>query len=191
MAHRVAAAAMAVAVVLTALSPWPVAPTSPGPHITDLNVLLPPRMTHSVEYRLQGSGGCFAWYSLSLRSYSSLDPAQLPRSSTFLLTFFLSLICSNLRRPVSWDHHDVLRVQPEYNVSSRCSTSARLISISRYSGRKETVVYATDLHSDITIRCKVIVDAISRIQIFHHAVKIDLDELSTLRIRAFDSEGII
>ncbi|XP_065001003.1 nuclear pore complex protein GP210-like isoform X1 [Musa acuminata AAA Group] len=149
MAHRMAAAAMAVAVVLTALAPWPVAPTSPGPHITDLNVLLPPRMTHSVEYRLQGSGGCFAW---------------------------------------SWDHHDVLRVQPEYNVSSRCSTSARLISISRYSGRKETAVYATDLHSDITIRCKVIIDTISRIQIFHHAVKIDLDELSTLRIRAFDSE---
>lgn len=89
MAHRMAAAAMAVAVVLTALAPWPVAPTSPGPHITDLNVLLPPRMTHSVEYRLQGSGGCFAWYYLSLRSNSSLDPAQPPRSSTLQLIFFL------------------------------------------------------------------------------------------------------
>ncbi|WOL18742.1 nuclear pore complex protein [Canna indica] len=135
--------------VLMVLSARPVAPTSPGPHIADLNVLLPPRMTHPVEYRLQGSDGCFSW---------------------------------------SWDHHDVLRVQPEYNISSRCSTSARLISISRYNGRKETAVYATDLHTGVTIRCKVIIDMISRIQIFHHAVKIDLDELATLHIRAFDSE---
>lgn len=51
-------------------------------------------------------------------------------------------------------------------------------------------MYATDLHTGITIRCKVIIDMISRIQIFHHAVKIDLDELATLHVRAFDSEGI-
>lgn len=89
----------------------------------------------------------------------------------------------------SWDHHDNLSVQPEYNVSSRCSTSARLISIAPYSGRKETSVYATDLHTGATIRCKVFIDKISRIQIFHHAVKIDLDELVTLRIRGFDIEG--
>ncbi|XP_072999237.1 nuclear pore complex protein GP210 [Typha latifolia] len=120
-----------------------------GPHIGDLNVLLPPRMTNPVEYRLQGSDGCFSW---------------------------------------SWDHHDILYVQPEYNVSSQCSTSARLISIAPYIGRKETSVYATDLHSGTTIRCKVFIDKISRIQIFHHSVKIDLDELATLRIRAFDEE---
>lgn len=90
----------------------------------------------------------------------------------------------------SWDHHDILSVQPEYNVSSRCSTSARLISIAPYNGRKETAVYANDLHTGITIRCKVFIDEISRIQIFHHAIKIDLDELATLRIRAFDDEGI-
>lgn len=33
-----------------------------GPHIADVNILLPPRMTHPVEYRLQGSDGCFKWY---------------------------------------------------------------------------------------------------------------------------------
>ncbi|KAI7979351.1 Nuclear pore complex protein GP210 [Camellia lanceoleosa] len=30
-------------------------------HIADVNILLPPKMTHFVEYRLQGSDGCFKW----------------------------------------------------------------------------------------------------------------------------------
>jgi nuclear pore complex protein Nup210 len=34
---------------------------SPGPHVTDVNILLPPKMTRPVEYRLQGSDGCFKW----------------------------------------------------------------------------------------------------------------------------------
>lgn len=89
----------------------------------------------------------------------------------------------------AWDHHDIISVKPEYNDSSRCSTSARLASIAPYSGRKETSVYATDIISGITIHCKVFVDRISRIRIFHHAVKIDLDEVATLRVHAFDDEG--
>nr|XP_016476217.1 PREDICTED: nuclear pore complex protein GP210-like [Nicotiana tabacum] len=120
-----------------------------GPHIADVNILLPPKMTHPVEYRLQGSDGCFKW---------------------------------------TWDHHDILAVLPEYNVSSQCSTSARLKSIAPYSGRKETAVYATDVHTGAVIRCKVYVDNFSRIQIFHSSVKLDLDGLATLRVRAFDSE---
>ncbi|GMH15008.1 hypothetical protein Nepgr_016849 [Nepenthes gracilis] len=32
-----------------------------GPHIADVNILLPPKMTHPVEYRLQGTDGCFKW----------------------------------------------------------------------------------------------------------------------------------
>ncbi|KAG5527197.1 hypothetical protein RHGRI_028185 [Rhododendron griersonianum] len=79
-----------------------------GPHIADVNILLPPRMTHPVEYRLQGSDGCFRW---------------------------------------SWDHHDILSVLPEYNVSSHCTTSARLRSIAPFTGRKETAVYATDVNT--------------------------------------------
>lgn len=39
---------------------------SSGPHITDLNVLLPPRMTNPVQYRLIGTGGCFSWYGIRL-----------------------------------------------------------------------------------------------------------------------------
>ncbi|XP_057770260.1 nuclear pore complex protein GP210 [Salvia miltiorrhiza] len=120
-----------------------------GPHITDVNILLPPKMTHPVEYRLQASDGCFKW---------------------------------------SWDHHDILSVLPEFNASSRCSTSARLRSIAPYGGRKETAVYATDLNSGMVIRCKVYVDAISKIKIFHNSVKLDLDGLATLRVRAFDAE---
>ncbi|XP_065877577.1 nuclear pore complex protein GP210 isoform X2 [Euphorbia lathyris] len=120
-----------------------------GPHIADVNILLPPKMTHPVEHRLQGSDGCFKW---------------------------------------SWDHHDVLSVIPEYNLSSHCSTSARLRSIAPFSGRKETAVYATDVHSGIVIRCKVFIDNISRIQIFHNSIKLDLDGLATLRVRAFDNE---
>lgn len=122
---------------------------SSGPHIADLDILLPPRLTNPVQYRLQGSDGCFSW---------------------------------------SWDHHDLLLVQPEYNGSSQCSTSARLISIAPYSDRKETAVYATDHRTGAMVRCKVIIDKISRIKIFHHAVKINLDELATLHITGFDDE---
>jgi nuclear pore complex protein Nup210 len=89
----------------------------------------------------------------------------------------------------SWDHHDILSVQPEYNSSSHCSTSARLRSIAPYSGRKETAVYAADVHTGTVIRCKVFIDNFSRIQIFHNSIKLDLDGLATLRVRAFDSEG--
>ncbi|KAL8555147.1 hypothetical protein ACS0TY_003084 [Phlomoides rotata] len=38
------------------------------------------------------------------------------------------------------------------------------------------------------IRCKVYIDMISRIQIFHNSLKLDLDGLATVRVRAFDSE---
>ncbi|XP_030530756.1 nuclear pore complex protein GP210 isoform X1 [Rhodamnia argentea] len=122
---------------------------SSGPHLADVNILLPPRMTHPVEYRLQGSDGCFKW---------------------------------------TWDHHDILSVLPEYNTSNRCSTSARIRSIAPYNGRKETAIYATDIHTGIVIRCKVFIDIFSRIQIFHNSIKLDLDGLATLRVRAFDSE---
>uniref|UniRef100_A0A7N1A9I6 NUP210 Ig-like domain-containing protein n=1 Tax=Kalanchoe fedtschenkoi TaxID=63787 RepID=A0A7N1A9I6_KALFE len=101
-----------------------------GPHIADVNVLLPPYMTYPVEYMLLGSDGCFKW---------------------------------------SWDHHDMLSVQPEYNASSHCSTSARVKSIAPYSGRKETAIYATDVQTGLVIRCKVYIDRFSRIQIFHNS----------------------
>ncbi|KAI6671315.1 hypothetical protein NL676_006200 [Syzygium grande] len=122
---------------------------SSGPHLADVNILLPPRMTHPVEYRLQGSDGCFKW---------------------------------------TWDHHDILSVLPEYNTSNRCSISARIRSIAPYNGRKETAIYATDIHTGIVIRCKVFIDIFSRIQIFHNSIKLDLDGLATLRVRAFDGE---
>lgn len=138
---------LALLLLLAQLPEWSSA--TAGPHIADLNVLLPPRMTNPVEYRLQGSDGCFSW---------------------------------------SWDHHDILSVQPEYNGTSRCSTSARLISIAPYSGRKETSVYAADLLSGTVIRCEVFIDKIFRIQIFHHSVKLDLHGLTTLHVRAFDEE---
>ncbi|KAL6838421.1 hypothetical protein ACP4OV_031666 [Aristida adscensionis] len=149
-----AAAAAAAAVVVAALCASAAAAAAlagggGGPHMADLSVLLPPRMTKPAEYRLMGGDGCFSW---------------------------------------SWDHHDIISVTPEYNDTSRCSTSARLVSIAPYNGRRETSVYATDIISGITIHCKVFVDKISRIRIFHHAVKIDLDEIATLRVHAFDDE---
>lgn len=36
-----------------------------GPHLGDVNILLPPKMTHPVEYSLQGTDGCFKWYVFS------------------------------------------------------------------------------------------------------------------------------
>lgn len=89
----------------------------------------------------------------------------------------------------SWDHHDVLSVVPEYNESNHCSTSARLRSIAPYTGRKETAVYAADVRTGTVVRCKVYIDMFSKIQIFHSSIKLDLDGLATLRVRAFDSEG--
>lgn len=100
------------------------------------------------------------------------------------------MFCISIQIYRSWDHHDILSVLPEYNSSSQCSTSASLQSIAPYSGRKETAVYAADVHTGIVIRCKVFIDNISRIQIFHNSIKLDLDGLAMLRIRAFDSEGI-
>ncbi|KAE8771234.1 hypothetical protein D1007_56923 [Hordeum vulgare] len=145
----VAAAAALLVAASALLCASAAAAAAGGPHMADLSVLLPPRMTRPVEYRLVGGDGCFTW---------------------------------------SLDHHDIVSVKPEYNDSSRCSTSARLASIAPYSGRKETSVYATDIISGITIHCKVFVDKISRIRIFHHSVKIDLDEIATLRVHAFDDE---
>ncbi|EYU30352.1 hypothetical protein MIMGU_mgv1a025404mg, partial [Erythranthe guttata] len=72
--------------------------------------------------------------------------------------------------------------------SQHCSTSARLKSIAPYSGRKDTIVYATDSHTGKVVRYHVYVDAISRIQIFNTPPKLDVDNLATLSVRAFDSE---
>ncbi|KAM1219800.1 hypothetical protein ACFX2G_047827 [Malus domestica] len=99
-----------------------------GPHIVDVNILLPPRMTHLVEW------------------------------------------------------------SDEYNTTSHCSTSVLLRSIAPFSGRKETAVYAADVNTGVVIRCKVFIDKLSRIQIFHNSVKLDLDGLATLQVRAFDRE---
>jgi len=57
------AAAVAVAVVAALLSASAAANPAGGPHMADLSVLLPPRMTKPVEYRLIGGGGCFSWYA--------------------------------------------------------------------------------------------------------------------------------
>lgn len=89
----------------------------------------------------------------------------------------------------SWDHHDLLSVVPEYNESNHCSTSARLRSIAPYTGRKETAVYAADVRTGTVVHCKVYIDMFSKIQIFHSSVKLDLDGLTTLRVRAFDRQG--
>lgn len=90
----------------------------------------------------------------------------------------------------TWDHHDILHVEAQYNDTNKaCSTSAVLTSIAPFAGRKTTAVHATDSVTGQVLRCEVFVDKISRIQIFHHSLKLDLDGLATLRIRAFDTEG--
>jgi nuclear pore complex protein Nup210 len=91
----------------------------------------------------------------------------------------------------SWDHHDILNVEAEFNsTDTECSTGAVLMSIAPYAGRRTTSVHATDTVTGQILRCEVFVDKISRIQIFHHSLKLDLDGLATLRILAFDAEGL-
>ncbi|CAK9273031.1 unnamed protein product [Sphagnum jensenii] len=121
-----------------------------GPHISSLNLLLPPLTSRPVRYHLRGYNGCFTW---------------------------------------SWDHHDILNVEAEFNsTDTECSTGAVLMSIAPYAGRRTTSVHATDTVTGQILRCEVFVDKISRIQIFHHSLKLDLDGLATLRILAFDAE---
>ena len=57
---------------------------TPGPHITDVNILLPPKMTYPVEYRLQASDGCFKWYAVLRLLYLSISSEVLD----FLTTHF-------------------------------------------------------------------------------------------------------
>jgi hypothetical protein len=72
----VAVAALLLLLVAAAALCAPAAAAG-GPHLADLSVLLPPRITRPVEYRLVGGNGCFSWYTPS----SSL-PA--PRSRRLL-----------------------------------------------------------------------------------------------------------
>ena len=55
--------AAAVAMVAALLCASAAANPAGGPHMADLSVLLPPRMTKPVEYRLIGGDGCFSWYA--------------------------------------------------------------------------------------------------------------------------------
>ena len=52
-------------------------------------------------------------------------------------------------------------------------------------------MHARDQKSGKVLRCEVVIDKISRIAIFHTVLKIDLEGLATLQIRAFDEEGAL
>lgn len=53
--------ALLLLLLLTAAAPPMSESAAAGPHIADLTVLLPPRLSNPVEYRLLGSDGCFSW----------------------------------------------------------------------------------------------------------------------------------
>lgn len=55
---------------------------------------------------------------------------------------------------------------------------------------KDSSVHAKDSSTSQILRCEVFIDKIFCIQIFHHSLKLDLDGMATLRIRAFDTEGM-
>ncbi|KAI0494220.1 hypothetical protein KFK09_024351 [Dendrobium nobile] len=75
---------LAVVIVGLLLSLAAAATSSSGPHIADLNILLPPRLTNPVQYRLQGSDGCFSWFSLYF----------------FFITTFFCVLCEILYSPL-------------------------------------------------------------------------------------------
>jgi hypothetical protein len=94
-----AAAAAVVAVVTVAaalLSASAAANPAGGPHMADLSVLLPPRMTKPVEYRLIGGDGCFSWYA----SRSLPSPPSCFVLFCFLFVFFCFVRCVIARRGV-------------------------------------------------------------------------------------------
>lgn len=89
------------------------------------------------------------------------------------------------------DHNDLLDIEPEYNSTvPGCSTSVTITSKAPYRGRRTTAVHARDQKSGRVLRCEVVIDKISKIAIFHTVLKIDLEGLATLQIRAFDAEGM-
>lgn len=143
-----------------------------------INIFLIPKIINNLR-QIKSVGVKFYWTEGAVFC-NWVDPDVLAK--------FIYLALQQIVR--SWDHHDILSVLPEYNSSNKCSTSARLRSIAPYSGRKETAVYAADVKTGTVIRCKVFIDNISRIQIFHNSIKLDLDGLATLHVRAFDNEGI-
>jgi len=57
-----------------------VAESISGPHVADVNILLPPKMTQPVEYRLQGTDGCFKWF------------LSCPFNIRFILLFFAAFL---------------------------------------------------------------------------------------------------
>jgi hypothetical protein len=69
----VAVAALLLLLVAAAALCAPAAAAG-GPHLADLSVLLPPRITRPVEYRLVGGNGCFSWYTASSRRSSLPAP---------------------------------------------------------------------------------------------------------------------
>ena len=93
----------------------------------------------------------------------------------------------------SWDHHDLLEVTPLFDSPGdspgACSTSAYVTSIAPYTGRRSTSVRATDATTGQVLRCEVFVDRIASVRILHRSLKLDLDGLATLEVRAFDEEG--
>ena len=98
----------------------------------------------------------------------------------------------------SWDHHDLISVEPIYNTSashpisssSHCSTGAIISSIAPYSGqRRSTAVMATDEVTGMLRRCEVRIDRISKIVIGHRSLDISLEEIETLQVLAFDDNS--
>ena len=73
-----------------------------------------------------------------------------------------------------------------FDSSGDCSTSAYVTSIAPYTGRRSTSVRATDAITGQVLRCEVFVDRIASVRIFHRSLKLDLDGLATLEVRAFD-----
>ena len=88
MAALPAVALLVAAAALLLCSPATAA--AGGPHMADLSVLLPPRMTRPVEYRLVGGDGCFSWYILP----PSLSPPflQLPTRVAWCLLLLLEVL---------------------------------------------------------------------------------------------------
>eukprot|EP00897_Mesotaenium_endlicherianum_P004984 jgi/Mesen1/4513/ME000023S03889 len=90
----------------------------------------------------------------------------------------------------SWDHHDLISVEPLFDspADPACSTGALVASVAPYQGRRATAIRATDALTGRALRCEVFVDRIASVRIFHRSLKLDLDGLATLEVQGFDAE---
>jgi nuclear pore complex protein Nup210 len=89
---------------------------------------------------------------------------------------------------------DLIRLTPPENVdfSSDCSTSVIVSAISKERTRNTAIVFAEDKRSSLILRCDVIVDIISSLNLVTTTRELYMEEApEAFEVRAYDDQGTV